>query len=92
MSKDFIVEKVVEALDMKKGQAKELVDLVLKTLEEQIIVEDVVKFTGFGNFSKVQRAARKGRNPKTGEEIQIPATVTVKFTPSKILKGKVNPE
>jgi len=47
---------------------------------------DAVAITGFGSFKLVQRKERKGRNPRTGKEIMIPAQKTVKFTPSKALK------
>lgn len=47
---------------------------------------DSVAVSGFGSFKPVKRAARKGRNPRTGAEIQIPASTSIKFTPSKALK------
>jgi DNA-binding protein HU-beta len=47
---------------------------------------DTVAVSGFGSFKTVQRKARKGRNPRTGKEIQIPASKAVKFTPGKALK------
>ena len=50
---------------------------------------DAVTFTGFGSFKIAQRAARKGRNPRTGKEINIPAGNAVKFTPGKALKEAV---
>ena len=48
-----------------------------------------VNLSGFGNFSRIERKARQGRNPRTGEPVEIPASKTVKFTPGKGLKGKV---
>ncbi|MBT3368817.1 MAG: HU family DNA-binding protein, partial [Nitrospina sp.] len=50
---------------------------------------DSVSLIGFGSFKVVDRAAREGRNPSTGEKIQIPASKAVKFTPSKVLKERV---
>ena len=51
--------------------------------------DDAVSISGFGSFKVVQRKARKGRNPRTGKEIQIPASKAVKFTPGKALKGSI---
>ena len=58
-------------------------------MREAMKAGDSVTFTGFGSFKVTQRAARKGRNPRTGKEINIPAGKAVKFTPGKALKESV---
>jgi Bacterial nucleoid DNA-binding protein len=67
-------------------QAESAYDTMLDILAEALKKDQAVSIHGFGSFKVVQRAARKGRNPQTGEEIHIPASKAVKFTPSKALK------
>ena len=57
--------------------------------EEALASGESVTFTGFGSFKVVERAARKGRNPRTGKEITIPASKVAKFTPGKGLKDAI---
>jgi DNA-binding protein HU-beta len=63
---------------------KAVIEIFSSTLEKG----DSISLVGFGSFKVVERAAREGRNPSTGEKIQIPASKTVKFTPSKSFKGE----
>ena len=64
---------------------EKLFDIIGATLKKG----DAVTISGFGSFKVVERKARKGRNPRTGQEIQIPASRAVKFTPGKALKESV---
>jgi DNA-binding protein HU-beta len=72
-----------------KAQAEAVLDALVDTLAEAMKAGDSVTLTGFGSFRVAQRAARKGRNPRTGKEIDIPAGKAVKFTPGKALKEAV---
>ena len=61
----------------------------MASLREALAAGESVTFTGFGSFKVVERAARKGRNPRTNEEITIPSSKVVKFTPGKGLKDAI---
>jgi len=68
------------------AQAEEAYEKVFTIIADTLKNGDAVSISGFGSFKTVKRAARKGRNPQTGKEIQIPASTAVKFTPGKALK------
>ncbi len=72
-----------------KAQAEKSVDAFLSVLSGALASGDSVNFVGFGGFKVTPRPARKGRNPQTGKEIDIPASKVVKFTPGKALKDAV---
>ncbi|MDR2820906.1 MAG: HU family DNA-binding protein [Desulfovibrio sp.] len=90
MTKAELVAKIhAKASLPTKAKAEEALDAVLSSLREALAAGDSVTFTGFGSFKVVTRAARKGRNPRTGKEIQIPAGKIAKFTPGKGLKDAI---
>jgi len=66
------------------------VDLALEVLKAGIAKEGLVKISGFGNFIVKQKAARKGRNPQTGEEITITPRKILTFKASQVLKERIN--
>lgn len=68
------------------SQAENVYDALFSLLGNVLKNGGSITVAGFGTFKTVKRAARKGRNPRTGAEIQIPASRSVKFTPSKMLK------
>lgn len=90
MNKTELVEKVAEVTDMTKKEASAVLDAVLDTIAEALKEGEKVQLIGFGNFESRQRAARKGRNPQTGEEIEIAASKVPAFSPGKALKDAVN--
>ena len=71
------------------GQAKSAVEATLEEIAKQIAAGNEVRLTGFGKFSAVQRAAREGRNPRTGETMQIAAKSVPKFSAGAELKKAV---
>jgi DNA-binding protein HU-beta len=75
---------------LNKRDAQEAVDAVLETIEDALKRGSDVSFSGFGKFSVSQRSAREGRNPATGEKIQIAASRVPKFTAGAALKKAVN--
>lgn len=90
MTKAELVDKICAKADLStKAKAEEALDAVLECLQEALAAGETVTFTGFGSFKINQRAERKGRNPRSGEEIIIPACKVVKFTPGKSLKDAV---
>jgi DNA-binding protein HU-beta len=81
---------LAEKMGAKKLVAKEAVDAFIESITEIVKNGDSVNFTGFGKFSVALRAARTGRNPATGEPLNIKAAKTPKFTAGKLLKDAVN--
>ena len=92
MTKADLAEKVYEKLSCSKDDAFDLVELTLETLKEAIAKEGHVKISGFGNFIVKRKAARKGRNPQTGEEITITPRKILTFKASQVLKAQINQE
>lgn len=85
--------ELVDAIARKTGETKRLtegfVDAMIETLIETVAEGDKVSIVGFGSFEKKHREARKGRNPRTGETIEIAAKSYPAFTPGKGFKDKV---
>lgn len=89
MNKGELIEAVQKTLggDTSKRAAEEAVKAVLESIAKGIKKTGSVQLIGFGTFEVRKRAARTGRNPKTGENIKIAASKTVGFKPSSALKG-----
>ncbi|HAV52972.1 MAG TPA: DNA-binding protein, partial [Leuconostoc mesenteroides] len=81
-----LVDSVAKATGLTKKDATASVDAVFASIEEALKNGEKVQLIGFGNFEVRDRAARKGRNPQTGEEIQIAASKVPAFKPGKALK------
>ncbi len=87
MTKAELVEKIYAKAGLPtKTMAESALDAVIASVREALAEGESVTFTGFGTFKVSERAARKGRNPRTGAEIDIPASKVAKFTPGKQLK------
>ena len=89
MNKGDLINEVAKVVSTKK-EAQEAVDCVLSSITSAMKTGDTVALVGFGTFKVVERKARKGRNPQTGEEMDIKASKAPKFTPGKSLKEAVN--
>lgn len=90
MNKNDLVAAVAQATETSKADAAKAVDGVFDTITDALRGGDGVQIIGFGNFSVANRAARQGRNPRTGETIQIAASKQPKFKAGKALKDAVN--
>ena len=88
MNKGDLVNEVEKVVGSKK-EAQAAVDCVFSSIINALKNKDTVTLVGFGTFKVQKREARKGRNPATGEEIQIKAKNVPKFTPGKALKEAV---
>jgi DNA-binding protein HU-beta len=86
MNKTELIAKVSEVAELTKKDATKAVDAVFDAITEALKNGDKVQLIGFGNFEVRERAARKGRNPQTGEEIEIAASKVPAFKPGKALK------
>ncbi len=90
MTKTEIVEKVAREAKVTRSAAAKAFEVVIGSVKDALEKGDKVSIVGFGTFSVAARKARKGRNPKTGQEIRIAARKAPKFTPGKSLKEAVN--
>ena len=90
MNKSELISAVAESADVSKTVAAKVVDAVVESIKNELVVGDVVTLIGFGTFTIRERAARDGRNPRTGESIKIKAAIVPVFKPGKALKDAVN--
>ncbi|MBR0659854.1 HU family DNA-binding protein [Roseomonas oryzicola] len=90
VNKQDLITAVAEAADLPKAKAGDVVDAVFEAIQKSLKKKQEVRLVGFGTFSTSKRKAGKGRNPRTGEEIKIPASTTVRFKAGKGLKDAVN--
>jgi DNA-binding protein HU-beta len=90
LNKAELIGSVAEKAGMPKKDAEKAVNAVLATIEEALAKGDKVQLVGFGTFEVRERAARIGRNPQTGEEIQIAASRVPAFRAGKALKDSVS--
>ena len=90
MNKNDLVASVADSADMSKADAGKAVEAVFDSITGSLKGGDEVRLVGFGTFSVANRKASEGRNPRTGEKIQIPASKQPKFKAGKGLKESVN--
>ena len=90
MNKNDIVAAVSESAGLSKADATKAVDCVFDSITEELKQGREVRLVGFGTFAVTRRAATTGRNPRTGETIQIAASNQPKFKAGKALKDAVN--
>lgn len=90
MNKSELIDAIAESADLSKASATRALDAVVDTIVESLKSGDPVVLVGFGTFAVKDRAARTGRNPQTGAEIQIAAAKVPGFKAGKALKDAVN--
>ncbi len=90
MNKTDLIAHVASKADMTKKDAEQVVNAFFAAIEDALKVGDKVQLIGFGTFEVRDRQARKGRNPQTGDEIDIPATRVPAFKAGKALKDSVS--
>ena len=90
MNKQELISKIAENADITKKDAGIALDATLAAISGALAEGEAVQLIGFGTFSTKERAAREGRNPRTGESVKIEASKAVAFKPGKALKDKVN--
>jgi DNA-binding protein HU-beta len=89
MNKADLIEQIAKMTSATKADTERLLDAFVDVVSKNIKKKDGVKLVGFGTFAVSNRKARVGRNPQTGEEIQIPARKVPVFRPGKELKDSV---
>ncbi len=90
MNKTDLVAKVAELASLSKADADKVIDAIFAAITGALKDGDDVRLIGFGYFSVAARAARDGKNPRTGEKIAIPASNAPRFVAGKALKDAVN--
>ena len=90
MNKTELVDQIAAKADLSRREAESAVDAALKTIEEQLARGEEITLTGFGKFHVADRGARTGRNPQTGQPIQIKASRVPRFSAGAKLKQVVN--
>ena len=90
MNKNELVEHLAQEHELTKSFARELVDSVFGMITVAAQKGEEVSLFGFGKFRVAERAARKGRNPRTGEAVKIAASKNLKFTAARSLKTSLN--
>lgn len=92
----MVIKDLIDVVQTKartnKGQAEETINAIFSTMAEALASGEEVKINGFGTFSVKPTKARKGVNPATGQEIEIPASKKLVFKASKTLKGFIKEE
>jgi DNA-binding protein HU-beta len=90
LNKKDLVDRIGEDHELTARFARELVDSVFETIANAAQNGEEVSIFGFGKFKVAERAARKGRNPATGEAVKIAASKNLRFTPARSLKASLN--
>ena len=90
MNKTELIANIASKAELPKKDAAKALDAFTATIEAALVEGDVVQIIGFGTFEARKRAARNGRNPQTGEMMEIPASVNPVFKAGKALKEAVN--
>jgi DNA-binding protein HU-beta len=91
MNQADLVDAVTSTSGLTKGDAARVVHELFQKIITALSQGEEVRISGFGNFAVAERAERDGRNPRTGEVVQIPASKAAKFKPAKQLRDALNP-
>jgi len=90
MTKVDIVEAIYEKVGFSKKEVAKIVESIFDIMKESLQKEDKIKISGFGNFVIRKKRARRGRNPQTGDDIEISPRRILTFKPSQVLKVALN--
>jgi DNA-binding protein HU-beta len=90
MNKAELIDVIAGSTGLPKSKIDEVLGATISSIIKAVTKDDTVQLVGFGTFGSGKRAARAGRNPRTGEAIKIAASRTVKFTAGKAFKDSVN--
>lgn len=92
MTKADLIENVYLKTGFSKKESAEIVETVFDLIKSTLEEGEKIKIAGFGNFVVKEKATRRGRNPQTGEEIEITSRRILTFKPSQVLKAAINGE
>jgi DNA-binding protein HU-beta len=91
MTKNELADQVASRTGLAGSQARQALEAAIESISDELAAGGEVALAGFGKFSVSQRAARQGRNPSTGQTIQIAASKAAKFSAASALKKRLNP-
>ena len=89
-TKKDLIAAIAKRTGEKKATVEHVFNAALTEIEKALLIGDAVAINGFGTFETKRREARTGRNPRTGEPVEIAASTTVAFKPAKALKDSLN--
>ena len=89
MTKKDMAKAIAEEMDLTQMQAKEIIQRVLDGITETLVQEGRIELRNFGVFEVKKRKPRKGRNPRTGENVKVPAKLVVAFKPGREMEERV---
>jgi len=89
MTKADLVEKIFEKIGLSKKEAQEIIEILFDTMKQAFVEGESVKVSGFGTFNVRQKLARRGRNPKTGDDLEITPRKVITFRASNQLKSEM---
>ncbi|MCE9625446.1 MAG: integration host factor subunit alpha [Deltaproteobacteria bacterium] len=92
MTKADLVESIYEKIGFSKKESSDIVEMIFDTMKDTLERGEKIKISGFGNFVVRAKRPRMGRNPQTGQEIEISARRVLTFRPSQVLKQALNKE
>ncbi len=92
MNRSELIEKITAANDISKAAAGKILDTLIDTIQTAVKKGDAVTLVGFGTFKSAKRAARTGKNPRTGEKLKIAAATVPKFSAGAKFKAVVDPK
>ncbi len=92
MTKADLVESIYEKIGFSKKESSDIVEMIFDCMKETLEKGEKIKISGFGNFVVRAKRPRMGRNPQTGQEIEISARRVLTFRPSQVLKQALNKE
>lgn len=87
MNKAQLIDKLSQTTRMTKAQSEAMIDATVEIIQKTVAKGEEVKLVGFGTFSRLSKKSRRGRNPKTGEIVEIPGCKVPRFKPGKDFKG-----
>ena len=90
MTKADLVDEVTQAAELSRKDSETVIEIVFDSIVKSLRAGDKIEIRGFGSFRSRQRKARVGRNPKTGDRVEVPPKTVPYFKPSKELKDLVN--
>ncbi|GBE37300.1 integration host factor subunit alpha [bacterium BMS3Bbin07] len=89
MTRAELAKIIFEKVGLPKKEAQDIIEIILDTMKQTLAEGESVKITGFGTFNVRKKTPRRGRNPQTGEEMEICARRVITFKPSNILKSTI---
>ncbi|MEW6569863.1 MAG: integration host factor subunit alpha [Nitrospirota bacterium] len=87
MTKADLIERIFEKIGLSKKEAQEIVEIIFDVMKQAFVEGESVKISGFGTFNVRQKSSRRGRNPKTGEDLEITPRKVITFRASNQLKS-----